>query len=68
MISKGFQLNSIVKVTTILVLKNGAFSLRLNLKLADKVYGMNITIETSTKDDNHALALLKKFGMPFKSA
>jgi large subunit ribosomal protein L5 len=29
------------------------------------VHGMNITLVTSTSDDNAALALLKGFGMPF---
>lgn len=32
----------------------------------EKVYGMNITIHTSTKSDEQALALLKSFDMPFK--
>lgn len=32
----------------------------------DKVRGMNITIVTSAKNDTEGLALLKKFGMPFK--
>ena len=36
--------------------------------VGDKIYGMNITIHTSTKNDEHALALLKKLGMPFKKA
>lgn len=35
---------------------------------ARKVYGMNITIHTSTEDDTRALELLKAFGMPFKRA
>jgi len=34
--------------------------------VGDKVYGLNITIQTSAKNDDHALALLKSFGMPFK--
>ncbi len=32
----------------------------------DKVRGFNITIETSTSDDNEARELLARFGMPFK--
>nr|YP_009654419.1 ribosomal protein L5 [Pleurostichidium falkenbergii]QCH39706.1 ribosomal protein L5 [Pleurostichidium falkenbergii] len=32
----------------------------------DKVRGMNITIVTTAKNDKESLALLKKFGMPFK--
>lgn len=40
----------------------------IEFEVSSKVYGMNITIETSTNDDNQARALLKKFRMPFKSA
>jgi large subunit ribosomal protein L5 len=32
----------------------------------DKSRGINITIQTSASGDEHALALLKKFNMPFK--
>lgn len=32
----------------------------------DKSRGINITIQTSALNDEHALALLKKFNMPFK--
>ena len=32
----------------------------------EKMKGMNITIVTTAKDDNHARALLKAFGMPFR--
>jgi large subunit ribosomal protein L5 len=32
----------------------------------DKTKGMNVTIVTSTKDDNEARSLLKSFGMPFR--
>jgi large subunit ribosomal protein L5 len=32
----------------------------------EKVYGMNITIQTSTKNDEHAIELLKMLGMPFR--
>lgn len=31
-----------------------------------KSRGLNITIQTSTSSDDHAFALLKKFGMPFQ--
>ena len=34
----------------------------------DKLKGMNITIVTSAKDDNSARALLRQFGMPFRTA
>lgn len=36
--------------------------------VTEKVYGMNITIHTSAESDEHAFALLKAFGMPFKRA
>jgi large subunit ribosomal protein L5 len=32
----------------------------------DKSRGLNITIHTTTKNDEHAYALLKKFNMPFQ--
>lgn len=31
----------------------------------EKIYGLNITIHTSAKSDEHALELLKKFNVPF---
>lgn len=34
--------------------------------VGDKVYGLNITVQTTAKNDDHAFALLKSFGMPFK--
>jgi large subunit ribosomal protein L5 len=34
----------------------------------DKLKGMNITIVTSAEDDNSARALLRQFGMPFRTA
>ena len=34
--------------------------------LAEKVFGLNITIHTSAKNDAHAFELLKSFGMPFR--
>ena len=33
----------------------------------DKLKGMNITIVTTARDDNQARALLKAFGMPFRT-
>lgn len=33
----------------------------------EKVYGLNITIHTSTDSDDYARALLKSFNMPFRS-
>lgn len=36
--------------------------------VGDKIFGMNITIQTTAKDDKHAFELLKKLGMPFKKA
>ena len=32
----------------------------------DKIKGMNVTIVTTSKDDNGARELLKAFGMPFR--
>ncbi len=32
----------------------------------EKLYGMNVTIHTSAKKDEHAYRLLKSFGMPFR--
>ena len=34
----------------------------------EKLKGMNITIVTTAKDDNQARALLRQFGMPFRTA
>ncbi len=36
--------------------------------VTDKVYGLNITIGTSTTNKEHAYELLKSFGMPFSKA
>ena len=33
---------------------------------ANRIFGMNITFHTSADKDEHAYALLKSFGMPFK--
>ena len=34
--------------------------------VGDKVYGLNVTVGTTAKSDEHGFALLKSFGMPFK--
>ncbi len=34
--------------------------------VGEKVYGLNVTIGTTAKKDEHAFALLKAFGMPFE--
>ena len=36
--------------------------------VADKLFGMNITIHTTAKEDLHGFELLKSFGMPFRKA
>jgi len=36
--------------------------------VTDKVHGLNITISTTAKSDEHAQELLKKFDMPFRRA
>lgn len=36
--------------------------------VAEKVLGLNITIDMNTRNGEHAHALLKRFGMPFKQA
>jgi large subunit ribosomal protein L5 len=33
---------------------------------SEKVFGLNVTIHTTTKEDAHAYELLKSFGMPFR--
>ncbi len=38
----------------------------IDYTLTERAHGMNITIHTTTKKDEHAHALLKAFGMPFK--
>lgn len=37
----------------------------VDYETSSKVFGLNISIETTTKDPKHAYALLKSFGMPF---
>jgi len=36
--------------------------------VGDKIYGMNITIDTTADNNEHTVLLLKKLGMPFKKA
>nr|YP_009394806.1 ribosomal protein L5 [Polysiphonia elongata]ARW63368.1 ribosomal protein L5 [Polysiphonia elongata] len=38
----------------------------INYEQIDRIRGMNITIVTTATNDKEGLALLKKFGMPFK--
>lgn len=38
----------------------------ISYEQVEKIRGMNITIVTTAKNDKEGLALLKKFGMPFK--
>lgn len=38
----------------------------INYEQIDHIRGMNINIVTTAKNDKESLALLKKFGMPFK--
>lgn len=40
----------------------------VSYELSDKIYGMNITIQTSARNDAHAIELLRHFGMPFVNA
>jgi len=40
----------------------------VDFDISKKIYGMNISIHTSAKRDAQAVALLEKFGMPFKAA
>ncbi len=39
----------------------------IEYNVGDKVYGINITIQTSASDDERARALLEAFGMPFRA-
>ncbi|GHT44932.1 50S ribosomal protein L5 [Endomicrobiia bacterium] len=38
----------------------------INIEKSDKARGMNITIVTTAKENEHAKALIEAFGMPFK--
>jgi large subunit ribosomal protein L5 len=39
----------------------------INFDQVDKIKGMNISIVTSARTDDHGRALLKVLGMPFRS-
>lgn len=39
----------------------------IEYNVGDKVYGINVTIQTSARNDERARALLEAFGMPFRS-
>jgi len=39
----------------------------INFDQVDKIKGMNISIVTSARTDDHGRALLKSLGMPFRS-
>jgi len=39
----------------------------IEFDISKKVHGLNISIQTSSSNDEHALALLQAFKMPFKS-
>lgn len=38
----------------------------VDYEVSEKIYGLNITFHTNTKNDDHARMLLKGFGMPFR--
>ena len=40
----------------------------IDYEVTDKLYGMNITIHTSARNDEQEYELLKSFGMPFRKA
>lgn len=40
----------------------------IDFDIAKKAYGMNISIQMSSKKDEHGLALLKAFNIPFKKS
>lgn len=40
----------------------------IDYDVTDKLYGMNVTIQTTAKNDEHGHELLKSFGMPFRKA
>jgi large subunit ribosomal protein L5 len=46
-------------------IKDWAIFPEVDYSMSEKAYGLNITIHTSAKTDEHGLALLKSFGMPF---
>jgi large subunit ribosomal protein L5 len=40
----------------------------IDFDIAKKAHGMNITIQTSAREDEHGLALLKAFNIPFRKS
>lgn len=40
----------------------------IDFDIAKKAHGMNITIQTSAQEDEHGLALLKAFNIPFRKS
>jgi large subunit ribosomal protein L5 len=40
----------------------------INYDQIEKVKGLNVSIVTTAKNDEHGLALLKAFGVPFRAA
>lgn len=40
----------------------------IEYSVGDKIYGLNITIQTTAIEDKHGFELLKNFGMPFRKA
>jgi len=40
----------------------------VSYEVGEKVYGMNVTIQTTALTDDHGRELLKSFGMPFRKA
>jgi large subunit ribosomal protein L5 len=39
----------------------------INYDAIESIHGMDITFVTSTNRDDHAMALLKELGMPFRT-
>jgi large subunit ribosomal protein L5 len=40
----------------------------VDFDVSKKVYGLNVSVHTTAGNGTHTVALLKKFGMPFKAA
>ena len=38
----------------------------IEYSVGSRMYGVNVTIGTSARNDQHGLALLEAFGMPFR--
>lgn len=47
-------------------LKEWSIFPEIEYEMADKQHGLNITIQTTAKNDAHGYELLKSFGMPFR--